>query len=102
MTTDKGLRIRQFVIGVALIFMATGSAAAQISTGIIEKHREDLQKQSTDQTMKRERGTQPEDWIFNLPDGVTTRQVTFYSDGSPCYGRIFFPKGFNIRSKLPR
>jgi uncharacterized protein len=96
------LRIRKYVIGITLaVFIVTSSASAQISTVIIEKHREDLQKQATDPAMKRERGTQPEDWIFNLANGVTTRQVTFYSDGSPCYGRIFFPKGFNVRSKWP-
>src|SRR5215510_14013324 len=96
------LRICKFVIGIALAaFIAISSVSAQISTDIVEKHRNDLQKQATDPTMKRERGTQPEDWIFNLADGVTTRQITFYSDGSPCYGRIFFPKGFTARGKWP-
>src|ERR1044071_7473982 len=75
--------------------------SAQISTDIIEKHRADLQKQATDAASKRERGTQPEDWLFDLADGVTTRQITFYSDGTPCYGRIFFPKGFNTRKRWP-
>lgn len=76
-------------------------ASAQIKTDIIEKYRTELQKQSTDPEMKRERGTQPQDWLFNLPEGVTSRQVTFYSDGTPCYGRIFFPKGFNAKGKWP-
>ena len=39
----------------------------------------------------RENGTLPEDWDFELPEGVTTRDVTFYSDEVPCYGRLFFP-----------
>jgi len=75
--------------------------SAQISTDIIEIHRADLQKQATDPASKRERGTNPEDWLFDLADGVTTRQITFYSDGTPCYGRIFFPKGFNTSKKWP-
>src|SRR5689334_1555295 len=75
------------------------TCSAQISTDIIEKHRADLEKQATDPASKRERGTQPEDWLFDLGDGVTTRQITFYSDGTPCYGRIFFPKGFNAHKK---
>ena len=75
-----------FALGVAAI-----AAPAQINTDILEKHRADLQKQATDPAAKRERGTQPEDWLFALGDGVTTRQITFYSDGAPCYGRIFFP-----------
>jgi dienelactone hydrolase len=77
------------------------SAQAQIDLGIIEKFRADLQKQAADPEMKRERGTQPQDWIFALPDGVTSRQITFYSDGTPCYGRIFFPKGFSARGRWP-
>jgi dienelactone hydrolase len=76
-------------------------AQAQIKTDIIEKHRAELQKQSADLGMKRERGTQPQDWVFALPAGVTSRQITFYGDGTPCYGRIFFPKGFSARGRWP-
>jgi dienelactone hydrolase len=102
MSKGLALNLDHVVLGFILaMVVATGSASAQISTDTIEKHRQDLQKQAADPAMKRERGTQPEDWLFNLPDGVTTRQVTFYSDGSPCYGRIFFPKGFNARSRWP-
>ncbi|MGH9937805.1 MAG: hypothetical protein ACREAM_16280, partial [Blastocatellia bacterium] len=85
----------------AVLAFASGSASAQIKTDIIEKYRAELQKQSTDPEMKRERGTQPQDWIFSLPEGAKSRQITFYSDGTPCYGRIFFPKGFNTRGKWP-
>lgn len=83
-----------------LVVSAT-TAPAQINTDIIEKHRADLQKQATDPATKRERGTQPEDWLFALAEGVTSRQITFYSDGTPCYARIFFPKGFTTRRKWP-
>lgn len=91
------------VIAGAVIFLcaAATTAQAQISADIIEKYRADLQKQSTDPAMKRERGTQPQDWIFTLPAGVRSRQVTFYSDGTPCYGRVFFPKGFSARGRWP-
>src|SRR5262245_31854359 len=77
------------------------TAPAQIKTDIIEKYRAELRKQAADPEMKRERGTQPQDWLFALPEGVRSRQITFYSDGTPCYGRIFFPKGFNARGKWP-
>jgi len=49
----------------------------------------------------RENGTQPADWEFDLPEGVSTRDVTFYSDESPCYGRLFFPEGFDERGTTP-
>ena len=99
---SPGINLMRVLIGAAfLLGLAALTTPAQITTEIIEKYRADLQKQATDPEMKRERGTQPHDWLFTLPEGVTSRQVTFYSDGAPCYGRIFFPKGFNIRGKRP-
>ncbi len=47
----------------------------------------------------RENGTQPADWEFDLPDGVKTQDITFYSDSVPCYGRLFFPEGFDATEK---
>jgi len=97
-------RLFRVNIFVALAFAlgpAGATASAQINTDIIEKFRAELQKQSTDPEMKRERGTQPQDWLFALPEGVRSRQIKFYSDGTPCYGRIFFPKGFNLRGRWP-
>ena len=50
-----------------LTMLAVSPVAAQIDTAIIEKNRAALEKQSTDKDMKRERGTQPEDWISLSP-----------------------------------
>jgi dienelactone hydrolase len=85
-----------FTLGVTTI-----TVTAQINTDIVEKYRGQLQKQASDPATKREGGTQPQDWQFVLPEGVSSRQVTFYSDGTPCYGRIFFPRGFSPRGKWP-
>ena len=90
-----------FFLRVASCVFVDENAFAQISTDIIEKQRAALQKQATDPEQKRERGTQPQDWLFVLPDGVTSKQITFYSDGTPCYGRLFFPKGFSLREQSP-
>ena len=49
----------------------------------------------------RENGTQLADWEFELPKGVTTRDVTYYSDEVPCYGRLFFPPGFREDGSTP-
>ena len=96
------LHVESILCGTAFILgLSVTTAPCQINTDLIERHRVELQKQATDPEMKRERGTQPQDWLFTLPEGVTTRQVTFYSDGTPCYGRLFFPKGFNTRAKRP-
>ncbi|MFN0120102.1 MAG: alpha/beta hydrolase [Blastocatellia bacterium] len=46
-------------------------------------------------------GLWPADWVYTLAEGVTTREITFYSDGIACYGRIFFPKGFSATGKTP-
>ncbi|MEK7794051.1 MAG: acetylxylan esterase [Candidatus Hydrogenedentota bacterium] len=49
----------------------------------------------------RENGTFPEDWEFNLPPGVTTHDVTYYSDETPCFARLFFPPDFDANGKTP-
>jgi dienelactone hydrolase len=47
------------------------------------------------------RGLTPEDWKFTLAPGVTAKEITYYSDEVPCYGKIFFPKGFSPQGKTP-
>ena len=37
----------------------------------------------------------------SLPEGVTTRDVRFFSEGVQCFGRIFLPKGLTADSKAP-
>jgi dienelactone hydrolase len=86
---------------VITLFLTAVTVSAQINPDIVEKYRGQLQKQASDPATKREGGTQPQDWPFVLPEGVSSRQVRFYSDGTPCYGRIFFPKGFSSRAKWP-
>ncbi len=49
----------------------------------------------------RKTGLWPADWVYQLAEGVTTREITFYSDGIGCYGKIFFPKGFSVTGKTP-
>jgi dienelactone hydrolase len=84
------------------VLCAPGIAAAQIDTGIIEKNKAALEKQLSDPDQKREGGTQPRDWDYQLPEGVRTRQVTFYVDGgTTLYGKLFLPKGFTTAGKLP-
>lgn len=46
-------------------------------------------------------GLTPQDWRYKLGDGVTSREITYYSDGTACYGKIFFPKGFSAKGKTP-
>ena len=36
----------------------------------------------------------PEDYDYVLADGVSTKEITFYSEGVACWAKIFFPKGF--------
>ena len=49
----------------------------------------------------REGGTVREDWRYELPEGVTTRQVRFYSNETACYAKIFYPKGFDPSGSYP-
>lgn len=48
------------------------------------------------------RGLGPADYAYTMPEGVTTKEVVYYSEGVPCYAKIFYPKGFDPEtSKLP-
>jgi len=48
------------------------------------------------------RGLGPTDYAYTMPEGVTTKEVVYYSEGVPCYGKIFYPKGFNPQTaRLP-
>lgn len=85
-----------------LVITAPASILAQIGTDIVDRNKSEFHKQATDADMKREGGTQPRDWDYNLSPGVTTRQVTFYVDGgTPLYGKMFFPKGFKTTDRRP-
>jgi dienelactone hydrolase len=46
-------------------------------------------------------GLTPEDWKYALAEGVTAKEVTYYSDGTGCYAKIFFPRGFSAGGKTP-
>ena len=41
------------------------------------------------------------DYAYTMPEGVTTKEIVYYSDGVPCYGKIFYPKGFDATQKTP-
>ncbi len=53
------------------------------------------------QEKKIKSGLTPEDWGYKIADGVTAKEVTYYSDGVGCYARIFYPKGFSASGKTP-
>lgn len=46
-------------------------------------------------------GLGPSDYAYFMPEGVTTKDVVYYSEGVPCYGKIFYPKGFDATKKTP-
>ena len=56
---------------------------------------------SAAQEKKIKTGLTPEDWAYKMADGVTAKEVTYYSDGVGCYGKIFYPKGFLVSGKTP-
>ena len=102
MTTPQNARA--LMAGVVFVSIAGvgATAHAQIGSAVIEKHKAGLEKQITDPDQKREGGTQPRDWEYQLGDGVRTRQVTFYVDGGvPLYGKLFLPKGFTTTGSYP-
>jgi len=42
-----------------------------------------------------------EDYAYEMPSGVSTREIVYYSDGIACYGKIFFPPGFSAKARRP-
>ncbi|HIA48843.1 MAG TPA: hypothetical protein EYN96_12960 [Candidatus Hydrogenedentes bacterium] len=68
------MKLQHTILTAMAIVLATGSVTAQ-NNGI--KNRLD-----------------PKDYDYVLADGVTTKEITFYSEGVACWGKIFFPKGF--------
>mgnify|MGYP001191307180 CR=1 FL=1 len=98
--TMSSYRRCRVAIAICALFAAS-SAFAQINTDIIEKHRADLAKQGSDPEMKRD-ATQPRDWNYDLPQGVTTRLVTFYvGGGTALHGKMFLPRGFSTKGSWP-
>jgi dienelactone hydrolase len=94
-------KLRLLSLASCLLIVAA-PVEAQISTAVIEQHQAALARQTTDPDQKRDGGTQPRDWEYQLGDGVRTRQVTFYVDGGvPLYGKLFLPKGFTTTTKYP-
>jgi hypothetical protein len=53
------------------------------------------------QEKKIKSGLTPDDWAYKMADGVTAKEVTYYSDGVGCYAKIFYPKGFSASGKTP-
>lgn len=48
------------------------------------------------------KGLGPEDYAYTMPEGVTFKEVVYYSEGVACYGKVFYPKGFDPKTaKLP-
>lgn len=47
------------------------------------------------------RGIPPEHRTYTLAEGVTSRDVTYYSDGVACFARVFFPAGFSADGSTP-
>jgi dienelactone hydrolase len=53
------------------------------------------------QATKLKRGLTEEDWKYSLAEGVTTREVTYFSDGTACWAKLFLPKRFSGTSSTP-
>ena len=47
------------------------------------------------------KGLDATDYAYVMPAGVTTKEVVYYSEGSPAYAKIFYPKGFDAAKKTP-
>jgi hypothetical protein len=86
-------RARRSLASLAVAIVASGGAAGAYDIPIALR----AELEAWAKANPRERGTAGDvDWRYQLPPGVTTRQVTFWSDEIACYGKLFFPPGFTI------
>ena len=44
-------------------------------------------------------GLRSTDYEYKLGEGVTTKEVVYYSEGVACYAKIFYPKGYKTDAK---
>lgn len=88
---------RALALGVGLVVLAAVAAAQDLTISDDLKARIETYAAET----PREGGTQPEDWRYTLPEGVTTDQVTWYSDDVACYAKMFYPKNFDPSKSYP-
>lgn len=47
----------------------------------------------------RQNGLRSKDYEYVLGDGITTKEVVYFSNGIACYAKIFYPKNFNSNAK---
>ena len=47
------------------------------------------------------KGLDATDYAYVMPAGVTTKEVVYYSEGTPAYAKIFYPKDFDATKKTP-
>lgn len=41
------------------------------------------------------------DYVYTLAPGITFKEVAYWSENIPCYAKIFYPKGFSEKNKVP-
>jgi len=104
------MNVRASALGCITILLAIGSlpALAQAAPPVslpyegpryipetrIQEAAGALARQAADPAARRD-ATLPQDWTYSLPEGVSSRQVSFYVDGGVrLQGRVFYPKGF--------
>lgn len=96
-----GVLLTGLVLTAAVTTAAAQTASYEIPTTRMDQAKAALAAQAADPKWKRE-ATLPEDWVYTLADGVTTRQVSFYVDGGVrLYGKLYLPKGFDPKGSWP-
>ncbi|MBU6320837.1 MAG: prolyl oligopeptidase family serine peptidase [Alphaproteobacteria bacterium] len=76
-------------------------AQVWISDAILSDMAAELADQAVNPLWRRE-ATIPEDWAYSLPEGVTSRQTSFFVDGGVrLQGRLFLPAGFDSSDRFP-
>jgi cephalosporin-C deacetylase-like acetyl esterase len=106
---------RSMIAGLVLMLATAGTQgsgleAQEVRTGsapvptdlpalLTDEFKAELAKWAEDNP--REGVTALADWYYQLPPGVRTEQVTYYSNEQPAYAKIFYPADFSPTGSWP-
>lgn len=93
------MRIPRLLFAAASVVLIGAASASAQDLAIPEELKSRIAAWSAENP--REGGVIYEDWRYEMPEGITTKQVTFYSDETACYAKIFYPRGFDPKGSYP-
>ncbi len=84
-----------FLVGARFVNFCTASLSVLAAALLV------LGTPADAQDKKIKSGLSAADFAYTLPEGVSVRDVTYFSDDVACFAKVFYPKGFSVNGKTP-